>query len=143
MAETLPGYSDALPSDKIYMTHWCSFDGEKLVVTLNALMNYPDGYYFTVPKTHERNITLERNIESRMRIVYLCDPETGARQADLFRIKAVNSTNYDPALPEYGGWEKIAETDSLTYLVKHSGYDGEGALSMAQIKDAFKLIATK
>ncbi len=143
MAETLPGYGEAQPADKIYMTHWCSFDGQKLVVTLNALMNYPDGYYFTVPKTHEHNITLERNIESRMRIVYLCDPETGARIADLFRIKAVNSTSYDPALPEYGGWEKIAETESLTYLVKHSGYNGEGALSLAQIKESFKLIATK
>lgn len=141
MAETLPGYGEAPTADRVYMTHWCSFDGEKLVITLNALMNYPDGYYFSVPRTHERRITVERNIESRMRIVYLCDSETGGRVAELFRVKAVSVGKWDPALPEYEGWEKIAETDSVIYAVKHSGYDGDGTLTLSQIKEAFNLIA--
>ena len=140
MAQLLPGYAEAQPADRIYLTSWCSFDGQKLVVTLNTVMNYADGYYITVPKGLEDRLTIEKNVESRMRIVYLYDTGKNARRSELFRIRAVNRSSWDPSLPEYAGWEKINETDSVVYAVKLSGYNGDGAITAEQIKNSFNLI---
>ncbi len=140
MLELLPEYRDAPESDRVYITRFCTLNGENLVITLSALMNYTDGYYFTLPKTLDGNITLTKNIEARTRTIYLYDKHTGERKAELFTIKTVNLNNWETSNTQ--NWHKILEDKTTVYAVLISDYNGPEALSFEQIKSEFNLIGT-
>lgn len=140
MIQLLPGYEHAAEKDKLYVTKWCAYDGVKLVVTMTAVMNYTDGYYFTVPKALDGRITVDKNVESRTRTIYLYDGVTAARAGELFRIRTVNINNWESSPADYADWQEIASNESVVYAVKMGGYIGEGALTLDQIKAEFKLI---
>ncbi len=140
MIQLLPGYEDAAEKDKLYITKWCAYDGEKLVVTMTAVMNYTDGYYFTVPKALDGRITVEKNVESRIRTIYLYDSNTSSRVGELFKIRTVNINNWESSPDEYADWQEIASNESVVYAIKMGGYAGEGALTPDEVKSEFKLI---
>ncbi len=140
MLELLPGYEDAAENDRIYITRFCTLNNGSLVVTLSALMNYTDGYYFTIPKALDGRITLTRNIEARTRTIYLYDKNKATRGAELFTIKTVNLNNWETSNTQ--NWHKILEDKTTVYAVLISEYDGSEALSVEQIKSEFNLIGT-
>lgn len=139
MLEVLPDYREKSDEEKLYITHWCSFDGKKLVVTLSAYMNYTDGYYFKVPKSHEGKLTVVRNTSSRTRTFYYYDSKEQKRGVELFKIMAVSENNWVASLKDSGDWEEVATANSVVYAVQKSAYDGENALKLDAIKAAIKI----
>lgn len=140
MTEVLSGYEEAPDQDKIYTTKWCGFDGEKLVVTLSAVMNYTDGYFFEIPKELEGKITIARNLETRTRVFYLYDAKQKKRGAALFRIMAVSENRWISEKEDYKDWEAALTENAVVYAVQKTQYEGEGALSLAEIKKLIKPI---
>lgn len=140
MQQVLAGYENAASGDRVYMTKWCSFDGEKLVITMTALMNYADGYYLTVPKELEDRITVDKNVEARMRTIYLYDSETGARTAELFKLRVISLNNWETSQKDKENWQQLATGNSVVYAASVGNYAGEYAFSVDDIKSLFNLI---
>lgn len=139
MLEILPDYQEKPDEDKLYITHWCSFDGKKMVVTLSAYMNYTDGYYFKVPKSHEGKLTVVKNTSSRTRTFYYYDKEEQKRGVELFKIMAVSENNWVASLKDSGDWDEVATENSVVYAVQKSAYNGENAIKTDAIKAAIKI----
>ena len=43
--QNVPSVASTLINEKLYLTNWCSFNGDKLTVEMTAMINSVDGYY--------------------------------------------------------------------------------------------------
>ncbi len=136
MLQLMPGYEDAEEADRVYVTKWCAFDGAKLVVTMSAVMNYADGYYFTYPKAYEGKISVDRITSSRMPVINFVEDDGSKRE--LFRIKTVSLNNWETA--ENESWQKLLEDKTTVYAVRISHFAAKNGITTEQIKNEFKLI---
>ncbi len=133
----------AVPSSagvpQINLTDWSSYDGEQLVVTLVAAMNYTDGYYFTLPKRWEGKITVQREPESRSCAVLL---QSGEQQTptELVRIRAVAETEWGKADADSDAYFELARKNSTVFIAMQGVYNGEEAVSQTEMKSIFHLI---
>lgn len=138
MLQLMPGFENAAESDRVYVTKWCGFDGARLAVTLSAVMNYTDGYYFTYPKEYEGKISVDRILSSRTRIVnFVSDIEKGEKQ-ELFRIKTISLNSWETT--ENEGWEKLLEDKTTVYAVRISDFGKQNGITHEVIQNEFKII---
>lgn len=139
VTEIMPGYESAEESGRIYITRWCSFDGKQLNITTSAVMNYQDGYYFTLPKNLDGKITVVKNLETRLRTVFLYDKNAKMQTDELFRIQVLSPAEYTPEKVSQG-WVRLYENDEKIIAVLISGYKGENAVTLEEISNMFKMI---
>lgn len=137
--EVMAGYEDAEDAGKIYITRWCSFDGRQLQIVKNAVMNYDDGYYFEIPKNLDGKITVARNKEQKLRIVYLYDTRAKMRTDELFRIAVFPPSEWTAEKTD-AGWIKLYSDDSKVFGAQISGYKGEGEITSSVLLEMFKVI---
>lgn len=122
------------------ITKWCIFDGTKFSVAMYAVMNYTDGYYFEIPHTWQNRITVGMNIESRLRTVYLWNVEEGSIISELVRIRAVSQSEWDKEDNGFNGYVEITRSEGVVYAAMLSGYEGVGANTIDELKEAFYII---
>ncbi len=126
-------------TEKVYVTKWCSFDGKKLRTVKNTFMNYSDGYYLTVPEKWLDKLYLARQPDLRQRIIYSYDKETAMQGDELFRIITVTNKDIKEGKLDLTGYEQIAATEELTYLVKIA-QGNSFKIDTEFFKENFKLI---
>ena len=139
LSEVMPGYEAAEEAGKIYITRWCSFDGKNLNITTTAVMNYTDGYYFTLPKNLDGRITVIKNVETKLRTVFLYDKNAKMQTDELFRIQVLAPGELTPERVS-AGWVKLFEDEERVIAVLISGYKGEYEVSLEEISNMFKMI---
>lgn len=138
MLQVMPGFENAAEADRVYVTKWCGFDGARLAVTLSAVMNYTDGYYFTYPKEYEGKLSVDRILSSRTRVInFVNDAEKGEKH-ELFRIKTVSLNSWETT--ENDGWEKILEDKTTVYAARISDFAKQNGITLKAIQNEFKLI---
>lgn len=136
----LPSTADKPDSEKVYVTSWSSFDGRRLKAVKNTFMNYTDGYYLTIPdKISLDKLYLARQPDIRQRIIYSYDKEANLQGDELFRIIAATNKDIEEGKLDLTGYEQIAATDELVYLVKIAP-DNSLNIDLDFIKENFKLI---
>ncbi len=138
MLQLMPGYENAAEADRVYVTKWCGFDGARLAVTLSAVMNYTDGYYFTYPKTYEGKISVDRILSSRTRVVNFVEDAEANEKHELFRIKTVSLNSWETT--ENQGWQKLLEDNTTVYAVRISEFAKQNGITLQAIQNEFKLI---
>lgn len=102
--------------DKVYVTDWSSFNGEKITKSESAFMNYSDGYYITIPKSRQDRLHLARKTDSRLRIFYSYDPETHTQGNEVFRVLVLSKVDYEAGRGE--GYSLIGEKGNLYFLAR-------------------------
>lgn len=122
-----------------YLTTWCRFDGNKFVPTLYTLLNYTDGYFFTLNEEQTKQITVVRNVQNRERIIYEYNYEENSFGEEIFRIRTVSKVAYDSGAYVADGYEKLGENSDIVYLIKFAQKDFEG-FSQQDIEKAFNII---
>ena len=126
-------------ADKVYVTSWCSFDGNKLNVTKNTFMNYSDGYYITIPDEMINVIHLARKTDSRQRIFYSYDPITDMQGNEVFRIVATTKNDIVSGKFDNTGYEALGELDGLVYLTRLVE-NNELGITLEMLKENFFII---
>lgn len=91
----IPSVNSSGDDETVYLTRWCSFNGETLTVKLTALMNYNDGYYLTIPEKMADRIALKRDTENHVRQIYDYSAETGDVGESLVYIQSVPAADWD------------------------------------------------
>lgn len=123
----------------IHLTNWSSFDGEQLVITLVAAMNYTDGYYLTLPKRWENKITVQREPETRSCSVLL-QSEGQQTATELVRIRAVAEGEWSKAEGGSDAYYELARKSSTVFIAMTGVYNGEEAIGQTETKSIFHLI---
>lgn len=102
--------------DKVYVTDWSSFDGKEIKTAASAFMNYSDGYYITIPESRKDRLHLARKTDSRLRIFYSYDPETGTQGNEVFRVLVLSQTDFDAGKGQ--GYTILRERGNLHFLAR-------------------------
>ncbi len=126
-------------ADKIYKTNWYCYNGEGIVLTMSALMNYQDGYFLEIPEKWDSGVTVTSNSAERLRTVFRLDKESGNSAEELLKIQAVPKANGTAST--HADSIKIGENDKYTYYAVFGTYTGAEALSIDELKELFKIIS--
>ncbi len=77
-------------NEKLYLTNWCSFNGESLINQTTTMINMNDGYIFTISSKLVGKIAVLKDTEKHVREIYLYDPEDMKVGGSLIYIKALS-----------------------------------------------------
>ena len=123
--------------DKVYVTDWSFFDGEKLNKSVSALMNYADGYYITIPKNRQDSLHLARKTESRLRIFYSYDAKKGTQGKEVFRVLVISKNDFESG--KASGYDLIKEKGNICFLARVSE-DNELGFTLDELINNFGII---
>lgn len=134
--------------ETVYLTRFINYAKKKITTVSEAYVNYIDGYYLRVTADFMSRLSLDRTPDERTRAFYLIN-EDGAPVKEVFRIRAVEIKNYDPA--KYTGFFKLGESTEKVYLgsVSTARYQSPTAgedfvdvnVTKEQLSDMFALIS--
>ena len=122
------------------ITKWSSYNGTTFKVSLQAVMNYTDGYYIELPNNWVGCTTVAMEIENRLRTVYLWDTETGKVKSELVKIRAVSETVWDKPDNGFNDYEEITRQEGVVYVAMFSGYRGAEKINLEGLKKIFHII---
>ena len=122
------------------ITSWCSYNGTSLTTTLNAVMNYTDGYYFELPKKWEGCTTVNMDIENRIRTVNLWNTENATIISELVRVRAVSEVNWDKPDNGFVEYKEIARNKGVVYAAMFSSYEGAEKITPEEFEKMFHVI---
>lgn len=127
-------------NQQAYLTKWCVYGKDEFVEKMYALVNYNDGYYINLDKSMIDDITVTRVPEKRQRTIYAYDYEENKFLNELFHIRAVTPASVEAGNYSGEGYIKLAENESLVYLLKISEYAPEYGFTEGKIKEMFVCI---
>lgn len=101
----VPSVAHSDVNEKLYLTNWCSFNGEALTNQLTAMINVNDGYYLTLSQKLLGKIAILKDTESRVREIYLYDSENATVGKSLIYLKTVKKSDWDKG--KYSGLNAV------------------------------------
>lgn len=122
------------------ITIWSSYNGQTLTQTMQAIMNYTDGYYIELPKEWIGCTTVNIEIENRLRSVCLWDTENKVIISELVRIRAISEVNWDKPDNGFNEYVEIARHKGVVYAAMFSNYNGIEKISPEELKSIFHII---
>lgn len=108
--QNVPSVTISQVTEKLYLTNWASFNGEKLVTQMTAMINTADGYYYVVPTKWVGKIAILKDTENGIREIYTYDEESMTVGENLIIFRTVKTEewqrgDYDTAyFAEIGSW---------------------------------------
>lgn len=134
----VPAVSKSDVAEKIYLTDWCSYNGEALTPQISALMNANDGYYYIVPSKLIDRMAVYKNTDRHLREIYRYD---GNAAGDLlFTIKTVEKTDWDNERYAGRGFSEITHDGVSSYICSISEAGEANGMTVTEIRQNFRLI---
>lgn len=137
--ENIPSVASDVLAEKLYLTNWCSFDGEVLTVQMTTMINIIDGYYFIIPAKWRNRIAVLKDTENHIREIYLYDNEEALIGESLICIRAFNKKNWDSGKYNELKMNEIARSDNTVYAYKLNDAIIDLGITHADVKKAFVL----
>lgn len=137
--ENVPSVARKEISEKLYLTHWCSFNGEALTRQMTAMMNNEDGYYFVIPAKLVGKIAVFKDTDNNIREVFSYNPEDSTVGESLFYIKAVSKADWDAGSYNADGIFEIVNDGVTSFICKLTPAGKKAGFSVEKIKADFKL----
>lgn len=127
--------------EKLYLTEWCTFNGEKLTTQSTAMINVNDGFMFTLPGKWVNNIAVLKDTENRIREIYRYNKNDIVVTESLIYFKAVRKSDWEAGKYEFDDLEKITEDDTTVYTCRISDSAKNDGVSLNTVKKNFKIYA--
>lgn len=122
------------------ITNWCSYNGKRLRSTLQAVMNYTDGYYIEFPERWLGCTTVDIEIENRLRTVCLWNTKKGTIISELVKIRAISETNWDKPDNGFNEYQEITRHEGIVYAAMFGNYTGKEKITIDELKSIFHII---
>lgn len=133
----VPSVASNVINEKLYLTNWCSFNGEKLVCQRTTMINVNDGYYFIIPPRWVGNIAILKDTENRIRDIYSYNPEDMTVGESLFYIKAVAKKDWDAGKYNAVGISEIANNGETSFICRISQTAIDEGITLDAVKGSF------
>ena len=116
--ENVPSITKSELNEKLYLTNWCSYNGEALTNQMTVMINNSDGYYYILSQKWTGQIAVLKDTDKRLREIYLYNSETSTAGEMLVGFMTVARTDWESGKYENSGYEKIAQNEMSVYLCK-------------------------
>ncbi len=137
--ENVPAVASEALAEKLYLTNWCSFDGENLTVQTTTMINALDGYYFTIPSKWRNRIAILKDTESRIREIYLYDYKNAVIGESLICIRAFSKKDWDGSKYKDLRMNEIARRDNTVFAYKLNDAIIDMGITHSDVEKAFVL----
>ena len=135
--ENVPSVASSVINEKLYLTTWCSFNGEKLVSQKTMMININDGYAFVIPPKWVGNIAILKDTENHIRDVYRYNPEDMTVGESLFYIKAVPKKDWDAGKYKANGIDEIVNNGETSFICRISSTALQEGITLEEVKASF------
>ena len=137
--ENVPSITKSDLNEKLYLTNWCSYNGEALTNQMTAMINNNDGYYYILSQKWTGQIAVLKDTDKRLREIYLYDSETSTAGEMLVSFMTVTRADWESGKYEDSGYDKIAQNEISVYLCKVSDFAKSQGLTEEVITKNFIL----
>ncbi len=135
----VPSVSKSEVAEKLYLTNWCSFNGEILTTQVTSMINVLDGYYYNLPAKWVGNIAILKDTDNRIREIYTYDTTEMAVGESLLYIRAISKKDWEKGVYDALNLIKIGETETSVISCRISNSAKEAGITLEQIKSNFGL----
>lgn len=137
--ENVPSLTKSTLNEKLYLTNWCSYNGETLTNQMTAMINSSDGYYYILSQKWTGQIAVLKDTDKRLREIYLYNSEDSSAGEMLVSFKTVPRADWESGKYKGKGFEKITQDEISVYLCKISDTAATQGITLEVIKKNFKL----
>lgn len=130
----VPSVSKNEVAEKLYLTNWCTFDGEKLTTKVTSMINVLDGYYYNLPESWVGNIAILKDTDNRIREIYEYDTEEMAIGSSLLYLRAINKKDWDSGVYDALNLVGLMSTEEIVIACRISKQAKDGGLTVEKIK---------
>lgn len=138
--QSVPSVAHSDVNEKLYLTDWCSFNGEVLTNQMTVMMNVNDGYYLTISPKLIGKIAVLKDTENRIREIYSYNPEDMSVGTSLLYLRAVDKADWDGGEYKNIGAQEIMNDGSIVFICKISDTAAAQGFTIEYIRANFKLI---
>lgn len=135
----VPAVAKGEVTEKLYLTKWCSFNGEQLTVKKTSMINIIDGFDYTIPEKWIGNIAVLKDTKNSVREIYAYNAEEMTIGEELLYIKAVKKKDWDDGKYAPLKLQKITESDKTVFACEIYPKGVELGLTLEKVKNDFKL----
>ena len=141
----MPGYTGATTEDAAYLTTWHRYDTSTntFIRVMSMVIDYSDGYWFSIPDLWRGKITTKMDAASRTMTFYRWAPgakgSAGKTGSALLKIEAFTQKEWATS-SDTKGFFKLEEGDSVVFAAALPSPDDPLAMTAAEVKNAFQLI---
>ncbi len=126
--------------ETLYYTDWYSFNGAILTKKVCTIMNFNDGYYLTVPERFVGKISVLKDVDRKMRVIYHYDAETETIGEEMARLQVIDERKWDSKDYNRNGLVELARENGMVFAYKISGSGEEKEQLTKEFIASFKLI---
>ncbi len=130
----VPSVSKSEVAEKLYLTCWCSFNGEILTTQVTSMINVIDGYYYNIPSKWVGNIAILKDTDNRIREIYSYDTEQMTVGDSLLYIRAIAKKDWEKGIYSALNLIKIGETEDSIIACRISK---SADVTLQDVKDNF------
>ena len=135
--ENVPAVAAAELEEKLYLTKWCSFNGENLTNQLTTMINVLDGYYYTLPQIWVGNIAILKDTDNRIREIYSYDAENLTVGESLLYLRAFSKKEWQSGKYDNLGLSEVVSDEENVFACKISKTAQGAGLSLENVKSNF------
>lgn len=135
----VPSVTRSELNEKLYLTDWCSFNGDKLTVQMTAMMNIDDGYYYIIPTMLRGKIAVLKDTENHIREIYSYNPKDLTVGESLMYIKTVVKKDWDEGKYKSLGAGEIMNDGETSYICKITEKGKTYGLTLDSVISNFKI----
>lgn len=135
--ENVPAVAGTELTEKLYLTRWCSFNGENLTNQLTTMINVLDGYYYTLPEKWVGNIAVLKDTDNRIREVYSYDSQNLTFGESLLYLRAFSKKEWQSGEYDDLGLSEVAADDKNIFVCKISDAAKDAGLTLENVKSNF------
>ncbi len=126
-------------NEKLYLTNWCSFNGENLTVQRTSMINMNDGYSFTVPARWIGNIAVLKNTTTRVREIYRYNSEEDVIGESLILFEAMSVSQWKEETLRGSDGVEIIKKDGIVFVAYISDAARAEGITEDTVKSSFSL----
>lgn len=135
----VPSVTRSQLNEKLYLTEWCSFNGEKLTTQQTTMINVNDGYYYIIPSKWVNNIAVLKDTDNHIREIYRYSNEEIIVNESLLYIKAVEKSDWDSGKYKSENLQKITTGDETVFVCRISHLAEQEGLTIDTVRASFRL----
>ncbi len=135
----VPSVTRYQSNQKLYLTSWCSFNGEILTNQMMTMINVDDGYCFTIPPKWVGGIAILKDTDNRLREIYRYSPENQTETESLLYIKAVSRADWEAGKYKAIGVEEIYNDGETSFICSISAAGIADGITMESVKASFMI----
>ncbi|MBR4973015.1 MAG: VCBS repeat-containing protein [Clostridia bacterium] len=137
--ENVPSVITNDANEILYLTNWCSFNGETLTVQRTDMINVIDGYSYTVPARLIGKIAVLKNTATHIREIYEYNAEEETIGLSLILFKAVSADQWQEEVLRGTDGQEIMKRDDTVFVAYISDTAKVQGITIDTVKSSFSI----